>query len=160
MNNSSTSTSLSQPTRAALYVRSALENKSGPGNNVNRQLNRLRAFVHERKWTLQGVYKDKGFSGLDENRPGLNQLLEACHDGHIDVVVVTDLARLSHSVSHVIYVIRQFRLLKVSLVGLDGGELVTTTHFSKFIGVSLSPKPRGDFKSVKFPASHLIGGTL
>lgn len=111
-------------TRVALYARSAHEPHWELGRNVTSQLVTLRAFVREKGWIRQGEYQDTGISGLDLHRPGLTQLLSSCRVGHVDVVVITDLSRLSRSLPITAALLRQFRLMKVCLVRLDDIEFV------------------------------------
>jgi len=69
--------------RAALYVR-----VSTGEQNTEAQQAALREYVDRRGWVVHRLYEDKGISGASTTRPALNQMLQDCRRGGINVVVV------------------------------------------------------------------------
>jgi|CXWL01.1.fsa_nt_gi DNA invertase Pin-like site-specific DNA recombinase len=102
--------------RALLYARSAHEDPSLPKNNVNSQLKELRMFVEAHGWVNQGEYADPDISGLKENRPGLNDLLETCRNNQVHVVVVTELSRLAREKSLTMSILNRLEVMGIRVV--------------------------------------------
>lgn len=57
----------------------------------------LTQYVLERGWNLIDCYIDDGYSGLDFQRPGVQQLLEDAASGRINVILVKDLSRFGRN---------------------------------------------------------------
>jgi site-specific DNA recombinase len=100
----------SQPHRSrklkiGLYVRTATKNQlSILDNSVRHQTRRLcNAINAANKEGLFGevthVFVDRGRSGRNPSRPGLERLLKAVRAAEIDLVLVTDPSRLSRSIA-------------------------------------------------------------
>lgn len=102
--------------RALLYARSARETQSHSKNNVNGQLWELRMFIGAHGWVNQGEYADPGISGLRDDRPGLNGLLEMCRNNQVHVVVVTELSRLAREMSLTMSILNQLNVIGIRVV--------------------------------------------
>nr|WP_175907715.1 recombinase family protein [Burkholderia seminalis] len=63
------------------------------------------------------IRTDHGFSGVRRDRPGLTQLLETLTSG--DTLVVWRLDRLGRSLSHLVYLINDFRLRNINFTSLN-----------------------------------------
>src|ERR1700677_4838872 len=92
---------LLQRSRIALYVRVASVSIDDPSAAL-RQEARLRAAIGslsgaEASGIIAQVFSDQGESGTFRERPELTLLLEAVKRDQINVVMTTDLARLSRS---------------------------------------------------------------
>ena len=79
---------------------------------------RLRDYVKMRGWDLIGEYQDK-ISGLKDNRPDLNRLMEEARKGKFDVVVAVKLDRLGRSVPHLLDISEEFRNLGIHMTFTD-----------------------------------------
>lgn len=101
---------------ALLYARSAHEDPALPKNNVNGQLKELRMFVEAHGWVNQGEYADPGISGLRDDRPGLNGLLEMCRNNQVHVVVVTELSRLAREMSLTMSILKRLEVAGIRVV--------------------------------------------
>jgi site-specific DNA recombinase len=91
--------------RVAYYLRVSTEEQAeNPEGSIKNQEERLKlalAFKNAgdtRCGTLEGVYCDIGRSGKDMNRPELQRLLNAIERGDINLVMVSELSRLSRSI--------------------------------------------------------------
>ncbi len=115
---SSSGSSSLRPARAALYVRSASAMKPMMDGPVHQQVSELRTYVGSQGWTIQGEYLDPGISGLKFDRPGLTRLLEACRGGEVDVVVVTDHARISRDLTALLALLERLESLGIRVVAL------------------------------------------
>jgi site-specific DNA recombinase len=94
--------------RVALYARVSTP-RQAQSQNIEQQLSRLEAYVHERGWQVasQHIYRDEGYSGASLNRPGLDALRDAVALADLDVVVITAPDRLARRYLHQALVIEE-----------------------------------------------------
>lgn len=78
------------------YVRVSTENQL-ENYSIDEQVQRLEAYCAAKGWNLIHTYIDGGYSGGNTDRPALRQMLQDISEGHIDIVVVYKLDRLSRS---------------------------------------------------------------
>lgn len=89
--------------RIALYIRVSTEEQAeNPEGSIRNQEQRLREAVSYRNrngnfGTIQGVFIDPGISAKDMRRPKLQELLRALRNGEINLIMVTELSRLSRN---------------------------------------------------------------
>ena len=89
--------------RCALYVRVSTEEQAeNPEGSIKNQEQRLREFIKLKNHVspfgeVAGVFSDPGFSAKDMNRPGFQKLLQAIERREIDLILVTELSRLTRS---------------------------------------------------------------
>jgi len=93
--------------KIALYLRTASQDQENPQESLEAQEKKLRNLVRSRNrrgrfGRIAGLFADPGYSGMDSNRPALKALLEAVRRNEIDVVLVSDVARLSRSMKQLI----------------------------------------------------------
>ena len=69
--------------RAAIYARCSTADQS-----VDLQLDELRQYSQNRKFTITEEYIDEGVSGSKARRPGLDRLLKDAHSRRFDTVLV------------------------------------------------------------------------
>lgn len=87
---------MSFPTkRAAAYMRTAAAGGFGR-NTLDRQAERIREYAERHGYAVVYAYSDLA-SGLQEDRPGLNALLEDAADEVFDAVIICDVSRLFRS---------------------------------------------------------------
>lgn len=115
------------PTRAAIYARTA----TGP---VLDQVGACAELARRRGWIVKQEYCDEAASGLDATRRALTELLVAAgqQPRPFDVVVVTDLARLSRRPEDVARTLEGLSRLGVSVETLDGPVPTTPSTFLAF----------------------------
>src|SRR5450755_4686050 len=98
--------------RAAIYVRvSTME------QDTEAQETELRQYVESRGWGCV-VYRDKGQSGVKNDRPALTSMLNDLRRRKFDVVVVWALDRLARSLRQLLTIGEECRSLGVDLVSL------------------------------------------
>ncbi len=93
-----------KPHKIALYIRvSSEEQAASPEGSIKNQEHRLRALVKFKNMEghfgeIKTVYVDRAKSGKDTNRPELQKLLLSIRKREIDLVMVTELSRISRSI--------------------------------------------------------------
>ncbi|MGL5254286.1 MAG: recombinase family protein, partial [Brevinema sp.] len=88
--------------RAAVYTRkSSEEGLEQEFNSLDAQYEACKSYIESQKhegWILvDKVYSDGGISGGTMNRPSLKELLKDIEEGHIDLIVVYKIDRLTRS---------------------------------------------------------------
>jgi len=97
--------------RAAIYAR-----VSTAEQNPEMQEGELIRYIAARNWTLQKIYRDKGVSGAKERRPALDQLMDDCRRGRVDVVVVWKFDRFARSLRQLVNAFELFKQLGIAFV--------------------------------------------
>lgn len=94
---------VSQPFKVAFYKRVSTEEQAeNPEGSIRNQEDRLRqALAYKNSQSnfgeLVGIYTDAGISAKDMRRPQLQDLLRAVKNGEVNLVMVTELSRLSRN---------------------------------------------------------------
>ena len=98
--------------RAAVYVRvSTLEQET------DLQEAELLEYCGRRGWESI-LYRDRGRSGAEQDRPALNSLLSDVRKRKVDVILVWSLDRLARSLKHLLNISEECKSLGVDLVSL------------------------------------------
>ena len=79
--------------RVALYARVSSHSQKENGD-LDRQIERLRDYAHDHGWTVENTYTDVG-SGLNEDRRGLDSLLDDVQEADYGRILVTYEDRLT-----------------------------------------------------------------
>src|SRR5213596_3873419 len=92
--------------RVAVYARVSTT-RQAQAQTIEQQLDRLRAAVAGRGWTLdeRHVYRDDGYSGARLGRPGLDRLRDHAALADLDVALVTAPDRLARNYVHQVLLI-------------------------------------------------------
>jgi DNA invertase Pin-like site-specific DNA recombinase len=106
--------------KVALYARVSTDNQ-----DPEVQLLALRAHVTQRGWEIVEEFVDRGYSGVKERRPALDQLMRAAWAGRFQAVLVWRFDRFARSVKHLVTALDTFRTLNVAFISLQ--ELVDTS---------------------------------
>lgn len=94
---------IKQPFKIALYIRVSTEEQAeNPEGSIRNQEDRLRSAIeyknrHGNFGEIKGVYTDAGISAKNMKRPKLQEMLKAIQNHEIDLVMVTELSRLSRN---------------------------------------------------------------
>lgn len=96
--------------RVACYIRVSTMEQANEGYSVGVQTEKLQAYCVARGWDIVSVYTDPGFSGSNMERPALNRMLADIKAGHIDMVLVYKLDRLSRSQRDTLFMIEDLFL--------------------------------------------------
>ena len=90
--------------RCVGYVRVSTEEQTqNPEGSIRNQEERIKQAIQFKNGnaefgTLNHVFTDAALSGKDMNRPQLKQMLNRVAEGEIDLIIVSDLSRLSRSI--------------------------------------------------------------
>jgi len=113
--------------KIGIYCRVSTEeqakNKEG---SITSQIQRLKLKVEEKnryennKWgELVGIYKDEAYSGKNTDRPQYQRLLDDVRKNKIDTVMVTELSRLSRSVTDFLNFVQELEDLGADFICLQ-----------------------------------------
>jgi|GEM_PF-1803115 DNA invertase Pin-like site-specific DNA recombinase len=107
--------------RAGLYARTASRDPADR-SPIEEQLRVAREFAGQQGWVVVQEYVDWGYPGNSSQRPGLERMMEDARNGEIQVVVVSNLYRLSRSLFNLLECIRGLHRHGVQVVSA-GGEV-------------------------------------
>jgi site-specific DNA recombinase len=130
-------------TRCAIYTRkSSDEGLEQAFNSLDAQREACAAFILSQRhegWTLlPAMYDDGGFSGGTMDRPALKKLIADIEAGHIDVVVVYKVDRLTRALSDFAKLVDIFDRRGVSFVSITQQFNTTTSMGRLTLNVLLS----------------------
>jgi DNA invertase Pin-like site-specific DNA recombinase len=97
--------------RVAVYVRVSTKDQS-----VDMQLNDLDRYSKERGFKIFKTYKDNGFSGSQESRPALSELMNDAKKRKFDIVLVWRFDRFARSTKHLVNALYEFRNLGIDFI--------------------------------------------
>jgi putative DNA-invertase from lambdoid prophage Rac len=109
-------------TRVALYCRVSTKQHQTTDDQEHRLVTWAEGKGHE----IQGIYRDHGISGAKAERPGLDALMRAVHDGLVDAVVITKFSRMFRSTKHLLTLVDELQALGVAFISL-GEQLDSRT---------------------------------
>jgi len=108
--------------KVALYVRVSTDKQAEFGMSLDAQRAELERYCNDRKWDIDDVYVDGGFSGKDTERPAFQRMIERIKEGGIDGIIVTKLDRLTRSIRNLCELNEDIlRPLSVNLVCIRDG---------------------------------------
>lgn len=82
----------------ALYPRLSRDDElTGESNSISNQKRILETFARERGFTNLRYYTDDGWSGVDFQRPGFQEMLSDIEAGKVSTVIVKDMSRLGRN---------------------------------------------------------------
>lgn len=81
-----------------IYIRVSTEEQAQEGYSISAQRERLKAFCIAQNWNEHKFYVDEGISGRSTNRPQFKKLMKDIEAGHINILLVYRLDRLTRSV--------------------------------------------------------------
>jgi len=134
---------MSRSLRCAIYTRKSSEEGLEQGfNSLHAQREACEAYVLSQAgegWKpVKTHYDDGGFSGGSLDRPGLAQLLADIERGHVDVVVVYKVDRLTRSLADFAKIVEIFDAKSVSFVSVTQAFNTTTSMGRLTLNVLLS----------------------
>lgn len=101
-----------------VYTRvSTLEQTKGV--SIEAQLDRLRSYAKFQGWTIKDKFVDPGWSGKDDNRPGLRHLMASCRNGDVGTVVVCKIDRLMRNARLLRGCVDEFKKLGIRFIAID-----------------------------------------
>lgn len=102
--------------KCVAYFRTA--NREDNYTSLLIQMEMIKDFIAQNNWQLDSVYADIGF-GIDMNE-NLHKMVEDAKQGKIDVIIVSDPARISRNLDYLSNIFRKLREQnKVHIVTVD-----------------------------------------
>jgi site-specific DNA recombinase len=83
--------------KVAVYARVSSQEPADEGTSLEHQEEQLSSFCPCQNWEILHKHIDPGYTGKDDNRPGLERLLSGAKRGLFAKVVVYKLDRLAQS---------------------------------------------------------------
>jgi DNA invertase Pin-like site-specific DNA recombinase len=99
--------------RCGIYIRCSTKKQT-----TDLQRAELETYLEKRGWHMVKVYDDAAYSGTNDKRPGLQEMLRDCRSRKIDVVLIYKLDRLFRSLSHLLNTLQEWKEIGVELVSL------------------------------------------
>ena len=112
--------------RSASYSRVSTEEQAR-GTSIGAQRDATRAYIESQGWTMVGEYSDEGVSGANRSRSGLDELMRACRNSEVDVIVVSKLDRWGRDLGWLFDTFRDFDRLGVEMHSLAEGSMSDNT---------------------------------
>jgi site-specific DNA recombinase len=94
--------------KAVIYARTATTQHAEHGNSIPAQVEACRKYAKENGFDVTEVFADAGYSGARLDRPALRKMRSLIARDSISAVVVSDLARLTRSVTDKFVLEREF----------------------------------------------------
>lgn len=111
---------------AGNYLRVSTPRQAEEGYSLDEQERALEEYCKKNGYKIYDTYRDEGKSAKDmKHRPELLRLLSDVRKGHVNVVCVRSLSRLTRCVVDLVTIIQLFNRKNVKLVSMD--ETVDTT---------------------------------
>src|SRR5215218_4316127 len=88
------------PKRAILYARVSTDEQARSGYSLAQQLEALRAYATREGYEILEEIEDKGYSGGNLARPGLDRVRDVAAAGGVDMVLAQDRDRFARKVVH------------------------------------------------------------
>ncbi len=83
--------------KVAVYARVSTQEQAVEGTSLEYQQEQLEKYCESQGWEIFQTYVDAGYTGKDDNRPGLKRLLTDAKSGLFDKVVVFRMDRLARN---------------------------------------------------------------
>lgn len=136
-------TTVSKPVRCAIYTRKSTEDGlEQEFNSLHAQREACEAYIvsqrHEGWQLIPDAFDDGGFSGGTMERPGLKALMQGVEKGHIDVIVVYKVDRLTRSLADFAKIVEILDEKKASFVSITQAFNTTSSMGRLTLNVLLS----------------------
>ena len=113
------------PLKIGAYVRVSTEEQAQVmDGSIDSQQHRLKSFVdhknqQEEKWgKIQEVFIDDGYSAKDTRRPAYQRMMRDIRAGKIDLILVTDISRLSRNIPDFCILLKDLELHKAKFLSV------------------------------------------
>jgi len=122
--------------KAVGYIRVSTEEQAREGISLDAQAERIRALAVAKDWELVEIIEDKGFSGKNLERPGIQELIGSCCGRKADVAVVYKVDRLTRKQKDLWHLLEDvFDKNGVGLVSVTEPFDTTTATGKAFLGM-------------------------
>ena len=113
--------------KIAIYVRVSTEEQ-----HTDNQLKILKEYCKNNKYIINGIYIDKGESGLKEKRPNFDRLMHDMRARKFEAIVIWKLDRIGRSLQHLLNILQEIKNKKVNLI-VTSQNIDTTTASGKLL---------------------------
>jgi len=118
--------------RVATYARVSTQEQATEGTSMEFQDSQLNTYCQLQGWMIINSYTDPGYSGKDDNRPGLERMLSDARIGMFDKVVVYKLDRLARNLRLLLDIEQRLRAYGASLTSVKE-SVDTSTGTGKMV---------------------------
>ena len=103
--------------RVAAYCRVSTDSDEQAGS-YETQVNHYTEYIGRNKeWELAGIYTDDGISGTNpKNREGLNEMIDDCMAGKIDMVITKSISRFARNTIDCLKYVRQLKEKNIAII--------------------------------------------
>lgn len=101
--------------KVVIYCRVASKNRV----EIKKQKEILKNYCNENNYEIYKIYIDNGYSGIDDNRPNYNKLLNDLKKNIFDTIIVRDMSRLGRSIIKLEKVIKLLENNNCNLICLN-----------------------------------------
>jgi site-specific DNA recombinase len=118
--------------KVGIYVRVSTEEQATSGVSIGAQLEKCRQYCVLHEWKVVKEYLEEGKSGYYLEREKIQELIQECRDGLINVVLVYKLDRLSRNLRDILFLVdEEFKKKQVDFVSISE-SFDTTSHAGRF----------------------------
>lgn len=106
---------LKKKKRVAAYARVSVA-KGRTLNSLSQQVSYYNNLITNNKdWEFAGVYSDLGVSGASANRKGFQEMLNACEEGNIDLILTKSISKFGRNTVDLLEIVRHLKSLGVEV---------------------------------------------
>lgn len=95
--------------KVCAYVRVSTKHDLQINSLENQVQYYTRYILRNQNYEFCGIYSDTGVSGINENRPGLNEMLEKAYNGEVDLIITKSISRFSRNIVFLLKTLRKLR---------------------------------------------------
>lgn len=107
--------SLKKKKRVAAYARVSVA-KGRTLNSLSQQVSYYNKVISNNKdWEFAGVFSDRGVSGMRANRKGFQEMLDACEEGKIDLIITKSISRFGRNTVDLLEIVRHLKDIGVEV---------------------------------------------
>ena len=117
--------------KAILYARFSPRPNQETSQSDEAQITLMETHVFQKRWSVEGIYRDRGVSGSAIERPGLWAAIDALRPGYI--LLVTKLDRLARDVYLALCIERAVEKKRARIVSLRGEGTEGTTPEDRLV---------------------------
>lgn len=104
--------------KVAVYTRVSTQEQADEGTSLEYQKQQIYSFCDYKGWEVFHQYIDPGYTGKDDNRPGLKQLLADAKNGLFTKVIIYKLDRLARKLRLLLEIEEHLNNANVSLISV------------------------------------------
>lgn len=124
--------------RVAVYARVSTQEQAVEGTSLEYQQEQLEKYCESQGWEIFQPYVDAGYTGKDDNRPGLTRLLVDAKHSLFDKVVVHRMDRLARNLRLLLHIEEQLKDCGISFHSVKETFDTSTAsgrHFLQMLGM-------------------------